>query len=930
MKVLKLTPERCTGCLRCEIACSYMQTGEYQPAKSVIRVSPFEGHTSYAPYTCTQCAEGWCMTACPVGAITLNLAGAKDVLDDVCVGCKLCTIACPYGTMFYDTGTRKAFKCNLCGGDPACAHACPTAAIEYVEATTADWLGDFAGERVSHDGAVRLTGFHLGSTPPPVPMPQADQHAPTPRPDRVVLNRQLQDTVYQFEHAHGVVERIDRDSQQLADALSGEQARIIITTLQKFPFVLDKVKDLPARRYAVIVDEAHNARTDLSFSTLGNVLPSCIVEFTATPALEKHPSNILHRVSAAELKQAQMVKLPLRVITRHPSQRDQLLVDAMTVRADLEKWANAEGQQTKEYIRPILLIQAERVDACEPLRDRLIREFGLSKDEVKISVGRLDELKDVRDISSPKCAVRVIITVEKLREGWDCPFAYVLCSLKETRSATAIEQIVGRILRLPNAQAKRHPELNCSYAFSVSESITDVLAELREALEHNGFTSAEVERIIIPVLQGTLPLGVQPHTVTVAPTEIDATVAQVQEAALVGKVRIDTAAGTITIVVPLDREDTDKVKSCVTTAEGKAMVEEAVELVRKAEQAFGGTGAPRNPSPYERQLDFLVPLLCFNENGTLYEFESTFLLEHPWKLSEKDASLSVGYNPNVRPYGKTAVVDVGTKGEVTTTLLGDTADADFVGTLHQQVLQLGTHNDWSIEQLIVWLDREIDHRDIPAGESAEFMRKVIRGLMAKFEITDVSTIALDRGRLRDEVAARIQEHRDSERKAAFQLLLLPDSPLTVNEGHTVNFKRIGYEPSRVNEGGFQFKKHYFGPKPGELTERTADGETTEEFRCAQFLDGLQQVQFWVRNLPRKPTSFRLQTAKDWFYPDFLCQLTDGRVLAVEYKGKHLYDGVDAEEKRAVGQVWASRSGGRCLFEMPTERDFSRILSLVQS
>src|SRR5204862_6350927 len=121
--------------------------GTFHPAKSVIRVSPFEGHTSYAPYTCTQCAEGWCMTACPVGAITINAAGAKDVLDDTCVGCKLCSIACPYGTMFYDPDSRKAVKCNLCGGAPALAEAFPTGAIRYEAAAPADWLGVVAGAR---------------------------------------------------------------------------------------------------------------------------------------------------------------------------------------------------------------------------------------------------------------------------------------------------------------------------------------------------------------------------------------------------------------------------------------------------------------------------------------------------------------------------------------------------------------------------------------------------------------------------------------------------------------------------------------------------------------------------------------------------------------------------------------------------------------
>ena len=77
--------------------------------------------------------------------------------------------------------------------------------------------------------------------------------------DRRVLDSQLQNTIYQFEHKSGVVQRIDKDSQQLADAISGG-THIIITTLQKFPFVIDKVGELENRKYAVIIDEAHSSQ----------------------------------------------------------------------------------------------------------------------------------------------------------------------------------------------------------------------------------------------------------------------------------------------------------------------------------------------------------------------------------------------------------------------------------------------------------------------------------------------------------------------------------------------------------------------------------------------------------------------------------------------------------------------------------------------
>jgi type I restriction enzyme R subunit len=80
--------------------------------------------------------------------------------------------------------------------------------------------------------------------------------------DRVVLDRQLQRTIFQFDHTPGVVKKIDVDSAQLADALGDSTSKIIISTLQLYPYVLDKITGagLGDRRYAVIIDEAHSSQ----------------------------------------------------------------------------------------------------------------------------------------------------------------------------------------------------------------------------------------------------------------------------------------------------------------------------------------------------------------------------------------------------------------------------------------------------------------------------------------------------------------------------------------------------------------------------------------------------------------------------------------------------------------------------------------------
>ncbi len=139
LKALLIDPDKCTSCLQCEMACSFEHEGTFNPAKSRIKVFEFEHGRRAIPYTCTQCAEAWCLQACPVTAITRNQeTGAVEVNDNICVGCKVCTIACPFGTINYNQDTGKVIKCDLCGGDPQCAEVCPTDAITYVNA---DWTG---------------------------------------------------------------------------------------------------------------------------------------------------------------------------------------------------------------------------------------------------------------------------------------------------------------------------------------------------------------------------------------------------------------------------------------------------------------------------------------------------------------------------------------------------------------------------------------------------------------------------------------------------------------------------------------------------------------------------------------------------------------------------------------------------------------------
>ncbi len=137
MKRIVLDYTKCTGCRTCEAICSFVnEKGEFNPMKSRIRVvrTVEDQILRSLPVFCLQCEEAYCMAVCPAGAITVSDAGARVVIEEKCIGCRLCEVACPVGASAVDPDKAVAIKCSLCDGDPNCVKYCFTGALQVVPA----------------------------------------------------------------------------------------------------------------------------------------------------------------------------------------------------------------------------------------------------------------------------------------------------------------------------------------------------------------------------------------------------------------------------------------------------------------------------------------------------------------------------------------------------------------------------------------------------------------------------------------------------------------------------------------------------------------------------------------------------------------------------------------------------------------------------
>ena len=662
----------------------------------------------------------------------------------------------------------------------------------------------------------------------------------------------------------------------------------------------------------IIVDEAHNARTPLSFESLARFNPSCILEFTATPNQEdkgeNKPSNVLTHVSAAELKDENMIKLPIYLKAK--AKWVEAVQEALDKRSELDKLAREEEKITGQYIRPIILFQAQRDVKGEKnitydeLKKHLVAEFKVPEEQIAVSTGAKNDLEGV-DILAKDSKITCIITVDKLREGWDCPFAYILCTISNLRSSTAVEQILGRILRMPYVRRRNHDELNRAYAYATSADFVESANALTEALVDSGFERFEAKTMVKPagpMGDEYLPLfNVSVSEVVTSKPDFSAL-----PKTLRGRLGLREGEGRVEITYagpPIGATDAETLKASVTGAEDRKAIE---RLVRKSR------GEESSPAALGEKLE--VPWLSIRVDDERELFEDQFR-EVPWKLSDCEALLEERDFSLRKGPDEIARIDANKNGKI--------GWERFIPQLEKELALLEIHGPRSAAELIVWLDQHIRHRDITQTEASLFLGKMVTLLIEKREYA-LEELASNRWRLRDAAEELISHHRRRVVEREYQRMLLPEceTPVEVDPTFCFTFDGAKYPANRFYEGPARFTRHYY-ERPAHMN--------SEEAECASFIDGLGEVEYWVKNLERSDYSFWLPTSSDRFYPDFVVQLKDGRILVVEYKGGHLAEGPDAKEKDMIGQVWAARSKGRCVFKTLVRADYqNEIRSVIEN
>jgi type III restriction enzyme len=323
-------------------------------------------------------------------------------------------------------------------------------------------------------------------------------------------------------------------------------------------------------------------------------------------------------------------------------------------------------------------------------------------------------------------------------------------------------------------------------------------------------------------------------------------------------------------------------------------------------------------TPSERGVQFAVPQLAVRVHGELQLFDDPEVLDYPWDLPPYMARPSqeeIQLFKSADRVAEAGVIDT-EKGKMTVTFLPD---------LTRDLALSYTPEHWTEAKLAAWLCRNVREIYITQSSLMVFVSAFVSELL-KIEGVDLAHANRQKFLLRTILDGKIRNLRQDAVTTAYQQLLFTEGVkdrAAVGGDFNFVFHPDGYAPSRDYARANEFVKHYY--------PRVGDFDSGEEAECAHWLDRAAQrgeIEFWVRNLVRKPTcSFFLPTTKIGFFPDFVCRLPDGRTLVVEYKSDRDWD--SAKPDRDIGELWEELSGGKCLFVMVKNKRWEWIEAKVR-
>lgn len=645
-------------------------------------------------------------------------------------------------------------------------------------------------------------------------------------------------------------------------------------------------------RPIMVVDEAHNVISELSSEVQKRVRPSAVLEFTATP---KDRNNILYSVTATALKDEEMIKLP--IILRTAPDWQSAVSSSLAKLNELR----AKGLKDKDRIRPLILYQAQNKNSPanpDAIKEYLTKVKLVPEDRIRIATGNQRELDGV-DLKDPNCVIEHIITIEALKEGWDCPSAYILCATQKVSSETKVEQLLGRVLRMPGAKRRTDPALNKAYAFVSDPSILEVANSLRDKLISMGFTDEEAT--------GNLKTGgykrnpstgdlfdqadeeapVFEHKVEATPENRE----KLEKLAETGAEVIDNGDGTLTVA---------------TTGELSAEVSSVLEEVTpdhdkpqlQAKRAAHTQKVEQTKSLGERGVKIVVPGIGSMVQGELlFAHDDSIFEGGKWSLDNStdyltDADLTLRKDEDV--------VEIDLKGEkliyqaahnVVTYLPGfDPADmtmseAAFVGLL----------------------EKRCKRQTLPQDELTRWLAGVVTNLVSRQKMS-VKDLVDWEGPIVAAINAKLDALELTSKKTAYQAALFADdADIQVIEGK-FEFSNSVYPDVRLDAppGGMSFPKHLLGSRKIPRIDGKPFGE---EMQCAFALDGNPDVEVWIRNVVGHKDSFSLMRPNgNRYFPDFIAKLKDGRIFVIEYKGAGGADRDDTREKALISHVWANKTG----------------------